>query len=67
MSTTDPTEEARAALWRDQQANRVAFKSNLWLELQAPPEPRQQVLEDWSPIVLANLEAQNPTDPEEDP
>jgi len=61
-------EEERAALWRQQTANRIRFQHDLWLSLQAPPEPRQQVMDDWQPLLLAQLEAQaGPTPPEEDP
>ena len=69
MSSTDPLgEEARAALWRDQQRNRVQYQHDLWLSLQAPPEPRQQVMDDWEAILLAQAErAAGPTDPEQDP
>ena len=64
---TEPLdEEGRAALWRQQLVNRVAFKRDLWLSLQAPPEPRDEVMNDWMPLVLAELERQNPTDPEDD-
>jgi len=62
------TEEERAALWRQQTLNRIAFKRDLWLSLQAPPEPRQEVMDDWAPYYLAMLERQaGPTDPEDDP
>jgi hypothetical protein len=62
------TEEERAALWRQQTANRIAFKTALWTTgLRAPPEPRQAVLDGQTPLLLAALEAQNPTDPKDDP
>jgi len=62
------TEEERAALWRQQTINRIQFKTELWLSLQAPPEPRQEVMDDWAPVYLAQLEAQaGATDPEDDP
>jgi hypothetical protein len=46
------TEDERAALWRQQTTNRIEFKTNLWLSLQAPPEPRQQVLDDWEAFIM---------------
>lgn len=62
------TEEERAALWRQQTANRVAYQTTLWTTgLRAPPEPRQAVLAAWQPVILALLEAKNPTDPKDDP
>jgi hypothetical protein len=62
------TEDDRAALWRQQTANRVAYQRDLWLSLQAPPEPRQAVIDAWAPVLMAQLERQaGATDPEEDP
>jgi len=65
--TVTDDEEARAELWRQQQRNRVSFQMGVWLGLQAPPGPRQEVLDGWMPLLLAALERQNPTDPWEDP
>lgn len=63
-----PTEDDRAALWRQQTANRIKFQRDLWLALQAPPEPRQAVMDAWSPVLLAKAEREaGPTDPKEDP
>ena len=69
MSSLDlTTEEGRAELWRQQARNRVAFQLDLWQQLQAPPEPRQAVLDAWAPVLLAQAEHEaGPTDPEEDP
>ncbi len=62
------TEEERAELWRQQTQNRVQFEIDLWLQLQAPPEPRQAVMDAWMPVILAQAEAEaGPTDPEDDP
>jgi hypothetical protein len=65
--STYPDEETRAALWRQQQLNRVDYAVDLWRSLMAPPEPRQDVLDDWMPVILASAEHENPTDPEDDP
>lgn len=66
--STYPDEETRAALWRQQVANRVEFQAELWLSLAAPPEPRQDVMDDWAPIFLWIAERRaGPTDPEDDP
>ena len=63
-----PSEEERAALWRQQVAARMQFQGELWLSLQAPPEPRQRVLNAWAPVLMWQAErAAGPTDPEEDP
>ena len=68
MSSTPSSEEERAALWRQQQRDRVRYQYDLWLSLQAPPEPRQEVMDDWEPILLAQAErAAGPTDPKDDP
>jgi hypothetical protein len=62
------TEEERAELWRQQTQNRIAFQIALWQQLQAPPEPRQAVIDAWTPVILAQAEAAaGPTDPEDDP
>jgi hypothetical protein len=66
--STYPDEETRAALWRQQTADRIAYKLQLWRSLQAPPGPRQAVMDAWSPVLMAIAEAQaGPTDPEDDP
>jgi hypothetical protein len=65
--STYPDEETRAALWRQQQINRVNYAADLWQALMAPPEPRDDVLNDWMPVLLASVERDNPTDPEDDP
>ncbi len=63
-----PSEEERAALWQQQTINRIEFQSNLWNELQAPPEPRQAVLDAWQPVIMADAEVEAGwTDPEDDP
>jgi hypothetical protein len=62
------TEDERAALWRDQLRNRVEFQLGLWGQLQAPPEPRQAVIDAWLPVLLWQAErAAGPIDPEDDP
>lgn len=64
MSITD--EEYRAALWRQQRAERAQFQLELWLSLQAPPEPRQEVLDDWMPLILWAAERNIVIPPEQD-
>lgn len=69
MSTTDPTdEESRAALWRQQWQNRVAYRNYLWLNvLRAPPGPRQDLIAAWMPVILGAAEKQaGPIPPEYD-
>lgn len=62
------SEDERAEAWRQSVRNRIAFQRDLWLQLQAPPEPRQAVLDAWAPVILAQAErAAGPTEPEEDP
>jgi hypothetical protein len=61
------TEDERAALWRQQTANRIRFQRNLWLALQAPPGPRQAVLDGWMPVIQWQLERGVYVNPEEDP
>ena len=61
------TEEERAALWRQQQANRIQFQRELWLALQAPPGPRQAVLDGWMPVLAWQAERGVTIDPEDDP
>ena len=65
---TELDEEARAALWRQQTLNRIQFQTELWLAMAAPPEPRQQVMDDWQAFFDWWLERQaGATDPEDDP
>ena len=69
MSTYPDDEEGRAALWRDQTQARIAYQSELWTTgLRAPPEPRQAVIDAWTPVLLWQAERRaGPTDPEDDP
>jgi hypothetical protein len=68
VSAPSDDEEARAAAWRQSTINRVNYAADVWASLQAPPEPRQAVMDAWSPVLLAQLEAEaGPTDPEDDP
>jgi hypothetical protein len=62
------TEEERAALWRQQTLNRIEFETDLWLSLQAPPEPRAEVFDDFEPLIAYIAQEQaGPTDPKDDP
>jgi hypothetical protein len=49
-------EEARAALWRQQQLQLVQQRVDALRALAAPPAPAQQVREAWLPVVLAIAE-----------
>lgn len=60
-------EEARAALWRDEQAARIAYARSVWLALQAPPGPAAAVREAWAPVVAWQAERDVEIPPEEDP
>lgn len=60
------TEEGRAAYWQQQQRDRIAYQHELWLSLQAPPEPRQRVIDAWMPLTLAIAERGIEIDPKDD-
>lgn len=61
-------EEARAALWRDQQRQRAAFQAQLWASLRGDPAARDQLLAAWAPVIWWLLERQEPSiAPDEDP
>ncbi len=62
-----PSEEERAALWRQQVRDRIAFRQRLWESLRAPPGPRQAVLDAWAPVLAWQAERGITTDPEDDP
>jgi hypothetical protein len=66
---TDPLgEEARAEAWRDDVRARIAYQLDVWAGLQAPPEPRQAVLDGQMALILWQAERDaGPTDPEDDP
>lgn len=66
--TTDPTEEARALLWREQITRRLAYQASLWERLLAPPGPALAIRRAWQPILDKQAERDaGPTDPAEDP
>jgi hypothetical protein len=60
-------EEARAALWREQTAERIAYQRDVWLGLQAPPGPAAAVRAAWAPVVAWQAERDVYIDPKEDP
>jgi hypothetical protein len=60
-------EEARAALWREQQAERIAYQASVWRALQAPPGPAAAVREAWAPVIAWLAERDVYIPPEEDP
>jgi hypothetical protein len=61
-------EEDRAALWRDQTQQRIAYQLNLWWSFMAPTQPRLDLMTRWSPILYAEAEnAAGPIDPMTDP
>lgn len=60
-------EEARAALWREQRSARIAYQLGVWHALQAPPGPRQAVIDGWAPVLAWQAERDVYIDPEEDP
>jgi hypothetical protein len=61
-------EEARAQLWRDQQARRVAYQTRLWWSLAGSPTAAAQLRKDWDPVVQWLLERDQPQfDPQDDP
>lgn len=68
-SVDDPLgEEARAEAWRQDVRDRVAYQLDVWAALQAPPGPRQAVIDAWMPVLMWQAErAAGPTDPEDDP
>jgi len=68
VSSSDyPSEDERAALWREQTLNRARFQAQLWLDLMAPPEPRQAVMDAWAPVIWWLVERRlGPTNPEDD-
>jgi len=66
--SSDPRgEEARAAQWRDDVRARIAYQRDVWRSLQAPPGPRQRVLDEWAPVIAWMAERGVYIDPEEDP
>jgi hypothetical protein len=60
-------EEARAALWREQTAERIAYQAGVWRSLMAPPGPAAAVRAAWAPIVQWQAERDIEIPPEEDP
>lgn len=67
MSSDRDTEEARAEAWRADVRARVEYQLGVWRSLQAPPGPRQAVIDGWAPVIAWQAERQIETDPEEDP
>ena len=60
-------EEARAALWREQVARRVAFQTGLWGRLAGSPQAYAAFLARWEAVILWLTERQEPiVDPEDD-
>lgn len=51
MIDTPAAEEARAALYREQQARRVQFQSELWSSLAGPPVVFQAFMSRWQPLI----------------
>jgi hypothetical protein len=61
-------EEARAALWREQQRRRVAYQQALWASLAGDPAAAAALRLAWEPILAWQLEREEPdVDPEDDP
>lgn len=52
-------EEERAALHRQQAANRAAFQKALFASLAGDPEAAARVKEGWQPIIDARAEARD--------
>lgn len=70
--STPSDDEARAALWRDQQRRRVAFQTQLYQQLAGNPAAATALRESWEPIEAWLLERQAPDwlgsqDPDVDP
>lgn len=60
-------EEARATLWREQAAQRVAFQTELWGRLAGSPQAYAAFMARWQALILWLSERQEPaTDPEDD-
>jgi hypothetical protein len=60
-------EEYRAALWRDQQARRVAYQQGLWYALAGSASAHAQLMAAWQPVIDWLAESENPIDPDDDP
>lgn len=61
------TEEARAQLWRDQVARRVAYQTELWQALAGDPAAADRVRGAWAAVELWQMESHEPeTEPEDD-
>lgn len=61
-------EEARAQLWRDQAARRLAYQAELRQDLAGDPAAAERVRGAWQAIELWQQEAAEPSiDPQDDP
>ena len=47
----DAAEEARAQLYRDQEARRVQYQTQLWYALAGSPDAEQALNARWQPVV----------------
>jgi hypothetical protein len=55
-----PDDEARAALWREQQRRLLAYQAELWHSLAGSAAARQALMDAWGPIIAWQLEREEP-------